>query len=50
MGVKLLQGIDTPGVEALPQGEETPKVDTEGDIVMGEDGQGRGGERNPPTT
>ena len=31
------QGIDTPGVEALPPGNETPIVDTEGNGVMGED-------------
>ena len=36
-GVEYPQGIDTPGVEALPPGNETPIVDTEGNGVMGED-------------
>ena len=36
-GVELLQGIDTPRVEALPERDETPGVDTEGKIVMGEE-------------
>ena len=31
------QGIDTPGVEALTWGDETPGVDTEGNGVMGEE-------------
>ena len=47
-GVKLPQGIDTPGVEALPWGDENPGVDTKGDGVTGENGHGRGGDRNPP--
>ena len=47
-GVELPQGIGTPGVEALPWGDETPGVATEGDGVMGEYGRGRGGDGNPP--
>ena len=49
-GVELPQGIDTPGVAELSQGEETPVVTTEGEGVPEEDGPGRGEERTPPTT
>ena len=49
-GVKSPQGIDTPRVDELPWGEETPGVATEGEGVLGEDGRGRGGDVKPPTT
>ena len=49
-GVELPQGIDTPGVDKFPQGDETPRVAIEGEGVTGEDGRGWGGYRNPPTT
>ena len=39
--VELPQVIDTPGVEALPWGDKTPGVGTEGDVVTREDGWGR---------
>ena len=42
-------GIDTPGVEELPRGDETSGGTPEGDGVPGEDGQGRGGGGPPPT-
>ena len=47
-GVKLPQGIDTPGVTELPRGDETPRVATEGEGVPGEDGRGQGGDGTPP--
>ena len=49
-GVESLEGIDISRVEALPQGVEISGVDTEDDGVTGEEGQGRGGYGNPPTT
>ena len=49
-GVELLQGIDTPGVDVFYWGDKTPGVDTEGNRETGEDGQGRGGDGNSPTT
>ena len=49
-GVDLLHGIDTPRVKALPWGDETLRVDTEGDRVTGEKRWGRGGHDNLPTT
>ena len=49
-GVELLQGINTPGVEELPQGDKTSGVPTEGDGVLGEDGREWVGDGNPPTT
>ena len=39
-GVDSLQGIDTPGVDQLPRGDETPGVTTEGEGVPGGDGWG----------
>ena len=44
------QGINTPIVDALTRGDKTPGVDTEGNGATGEDGWGRGGDGNPPTT
>ena len=44
------QGIDTPGVEKLPQGDKTSGVPTKGDGMQGKDRRGRGGDINPPTT
>ena len=44
------QGIDTPRVDELTQGDKNPGVPTKGDKVTGEDGQGRGGNGNPLTT
>ena len=38
-GVKLPQGINTPGVEELPRGDKTPKGATKGKGVTGEDRQ-----------
>ena len=38
--VELLQGINTPGVEELPRGDETYGVLTEGNGVAGEDRRG----------
>ena len=49
-GVELPQGINTPVVDDFPWGDKTPGVATEGEVGMGEDGQGRGGDRNPPNT
>ena len=49
-GVKSLQGIDTPGVTYLPQGDKTPGVATEGEGVLGEYGLGQGGDGTTPTT
>ena len=49
-GVELLQGIDTPGVEELPQGGKTSGVTLEGEGVPGEDGRAQGGDGNPPDT
>ena len=48
-GVELPQGIDTPRVDELTQGDKNPGVPTKGDKVTGEDGQGRGGNGNPLT-
>ena len=48
-GDKLPQGIDATGVEELPRGYETSGVTTKGEIVPGDDGQVRGGDRNTPT-
>ena len=48
-GVESSQGIDTPGVDELPQGGETSGVPTKDEGVPGEDGQGRGVDRNLPT-
>ena len=47
-GVESPQGIDTPRVDALTWGDKTPEVDTKGNGVMREDGQGRGGDGTPP--
>ena len=47
-GVKSPQGIDTPGVYELPQGDKTPGVATKGESVLGEDSQGQGGDGTPP--
>ena len=44
------QVINTPGVDALPRGDETPGVATKGNRVTGEDGWGWGGDGTPPTT
>ena len=44
------RGIDTPGVEELPWGDETSRVTPEGDGVAGADVKGQGGERNSPAT
>ena len=49
-GIESPQGINTPGVEELPRGDETSGVPTEGEVVPGEDGRGRGGDGTPPTT
>ena len=49
-GIESPQGINTPGVRELLQGDKTPGVATEGEGVTGEDGRGRGGDGNPPTT
>ena len=46
----MLQDINTPGVEELPQGDKTFGVPTEGDGVLGEDGREWVGDGNPPTT
>ena len=45
------QGIDTPRVEVFPQGDQNPRMATEGDGVTGEDGRGRRGEgtETPPS-
>ena len=49
-GVESPQGIDTPGVDALPRRGENPGVENNGDRVTGEDGRGQGGDGNSPTT
>ena len=49
-GVESPHVIDCPGVEELPQWEETSGVPTKGERVPGEDGQRQGGDRTPPTT
>ena len=49
-GVDSPQGINTPGVEEFPRGDETPGVATEGEGVPGEDRRGQGGNVKPPTT
>ena len=46
----MLQVINNPRVYTLPQGDETPGVDTESDKVTGEEGRGRGGGGNSLTT
>ena len=48
--VKSLQGIDTPGVAKLTWRYETPGVATKREGVPIEDGQGQGGDGNPPIT
>ena len=40
------RGVDTPGMEELPQGYETSGVNPEGDVVPGANGQGQGGDEN----
>ena len=47
-GVKLPQGIDTPGVAEFPWGDETPGVATELEVVPGEDRRGWVGDGTPP--
>ena len=47
-GVKLPQGIDTPRVDELPQGNETPGLAIKVNGVTGEDGRDQGGDRTPP--
>ena len=47
-GVKLPQGINTPGVEELPPGYEASRVTTKGEGEPGEDGRGRGRYNPPP--
>ena len=49
-GVESPQVIDYPGVDALPQGDETPGVATAGEGAPGEGRRGRGGDGTPPTT
>ena len=49
-GVELPQGIDTPEVEVLHQGDKTSLVTIEVEGVPGEDGRGSGGDGNPLTT
>ena len=49
-GVESPQGIDTPGMKEMPQGDETSRVTLKGDGVMGARRQGRGGNRNSPVT
>ena len=49
-GVELPQVIDTPGVEELPQGEETSGVTLEGGVVLGADERGQGVDKNSPDT
>ena len=49
-GVESPSGINTPGVKELHRGDKTSRVTPEGDGVPGEDGRGRGGDENPPTT
>ena len=49
-GVESPQGIDIPGLDELPLGDETPGVATEGEGVPGEDVRGQEGYGNPPTT
>ena len=49
-GFELPQVINNPGVGAFLRGDKTPGVATKGDGVTGEDGRGRGGDGNPPTT
>ena len=46
--VESRQGIDTPRLDAWSQGDETPGLDTEGNIVKGKGGRERGGDRTPP--
>ena len=43
-GVDLPRGTETTGVEELPRGDKTFRVTPKGDIVPGEDTQGRGGD------
>ena len=49
-GVESSQGIDNPGVDALPRGDKNLQVATKGDGVTGEDGRGQGRDGTPPTT
>ena len=49
-GVESPLGIDTPGVEELPRGDETSGGTPEGDGVPGEDGWGLGGDGNSLNT
>ena len=44
------RGIDTPGVEELSRWEENSIVTPKGDVVLGADGRGRGGDGNSPAT
>ena len=48
-GSRVVKGHQHPGVEKFPWGDETSGVTPKGDRVLGEDRQGMGGERNPPT-
>ena len=47
-GIELPGGTETPGVEGLPQGDETSVVTPKGDGVPGGVETGRGGEPPPP--
>ena len=49
-GVQLPGGINTPGVEELPVGDENSGVTPKGDRVPGADGQERGGDGNLSAT
>ena len=49
-GVEFPRGNDTPGVEELPRGYKTSGGTPEGNIIPGEDIQGRGGYGKSPAT
>ena len=49
-GVESPQGINTPGVEEFPRGDETSGVSTKGEVVPGEYRQGQRGDGTLPAT
>ena len=47
-GIESPQGINNPGVDVLPRGDETSGLDTAGEGVLGEGGRGWGAMETPP--
>ena len=49
-GVESPQGANTPGVAEVPRGDDTPGGTTVTKSGPREEGQGQGGDKNPPIT